>query len=258
MRDYAWIKEDVRKRFMERASLKGEMSDDEALEEIKQVAYDTPFIASLSIDDRTKLVREIFSSVRKLDVLQNLLDDPEITEVMINGTDPVFIEKKGRLIKTEECFDGEKLEDVIQQIVSGCNRTINEASPIVDARLSDGSRVNVVLSPIALNGPIVTIRRFPKNPIKMQELISFGSITNELVLFLEKLVKAKYNIFISGGTGSGKTTFLNALSEFIPKDERVITIEDSAELQIVGIDNLVRLETRNNNVEGCDPITIRD
>ena len=258
MRDYAWIKEDVRKRFMERASLKGEMSDDEALEEIKQVAYDTPFIASLSIDDRTKLVREIFSSVRKLDVLQNLLDDPEITEVMINGTDPVFIEKKGRLIKTEECLDGEKLEDVIQQIVSGCNRTINEASPIVDARLSDGSRVNVVLSPIALNGPIVTIRRFPKNPIKMQELISFGSITNELVLFLEKLVKAKYNIFISGGTGSGKTTFLNALSEFIPKDERVITIEDSAELQIVGIDNLVRLETRNNNVEGCDPITIRD
>lgn len=258
MHDYAWIKDKIRADFMEYISTEGEMTDDEALEGIRRIISETSLTASLSIDERIRLEREIFSSIRKLDILQSLLDDPDITEIMINGVDPVYVEKEGKLVKREERFEREKLEDVIQQIVAGCNRTVNEASPIVDARLADGSRVNVVLTPIALNGPILTIRRFPKSPMRMDDLIRFGSITGELVEFLNKLVKAKYNIFISGGTGSGKTTFLNVLSEFIPGEERVITIEDSAELQIEGIDNLVRLETRNSNVEGCNPISIRD
>lgn len=258
MHDYAWIKDKVKADFLERISIEGELTDEEALEEVREIISETNLTASLSIDDRIRLEREIFSSIRKLDILQGLLDDPDVTEIMINGVDPIYVEKEGKLIKREERFEREKLEDVIQQIVAGCNRTVNEASPIVDARLDDGSRVNVVLSPIALNGPILTIRRFPRSPMKMDDLIRFGSITPELVEFLRKLVKAKYNIFISGGTGSGKTTFLNVLSEFIPCEERVITIEDSAELQIAGIDNLVRLETRNSNVEGCSPISIRD
>lgn len=258
MHDYAWIKDKVKSDFLERISTEGELTDEEALEEVREIISETNLTASLSIDDRIRLEREIFSSIRKLDILQGLLDDPDVTEIMINGVDPIYVEKEGKLIKREERFEREKLEDVIQQIVAGCNRTVNEASPIVDARLDDGSRVNVVLSPIALNGPILTIRRFPRSPMKMDDLIRFGSITPELVEFLRKLVKAKYNIFISGGTGSGKTTFLNVLSEFIPCEERVITIEDSAELQIAGIDNLVRLETRNSNVEGCSPISIRD
>ena len=258
MHDYAWIKDKVKADFLERISTEGELTDEEALEEVREIISETNLTASLSIDDRIRLEREIFSSIRKLDILQGLLDDPDVTEIMINGVDPIYVEKEGKLIKREERFEREKLEDVIQQIVAGCNRTVNEASPIVDARLDDGSRVNVVLSPIALNGPILTIRRFPRSPMKMDDLIRFGSITPELVEFLRKLVKAKYNIFISGGTGSGKTTFLNVLSEFIPCEERVITIEDSAELQIAGIDNLVRLETRNSNVEGCSPISIRD
>ncbi|MBO4809896.1 MAG: CpaF family protein [Lachnospiraceae bacterium] len=243
---------------MEYISTEGELTDEEALEEIRRIASETTLTASLSIDERIRLEKEIFSSVRKLDILQSLLDDPNITEIMINGVDSVYVEKEGKLVRREERFEREKLENVIQQIVAGCNRTVNEASPIVDARLSDGSRVNVVLSPIALNGPILTIRRFPRSPMKMDDLIRYGSITSELVDFLKKLIKAKYNIFISGGTGSGKTTFLNVLSEFIPCDERVITIEDSAELQIAWIENLVRLETRNSNVEGCNPISIRD
>ena len=258
MHDYAWIKDKVKADFLERISTEGELTDEEALEEVREIISETNLTASLSIDDRIRLEREIFSSIRKLDILQGLLDDPDVTEIMINGVDPIYVEKEGKLIKREERFEREKLEDVIQQIVAGCNRTVNEASPIVDARLDDGSRVNVVLSPIALNGPILTIRRFPRSPMKMDDLIRFGSITPELVEFLRKLVKAKYNIFISGGTGSGKTTFLNVLSEFIPCEERVITIEDRAELQIAGIDNLVRLETRNSNVEGCSPISIRD
>ena len=258
MHDYVWIKDKVKADFLERISTEGELTDEEALEEVREIVSETNLTASLSIDDRIRLEREIFSSIRKLDILQGLLDDPDVTEIMINGVDPIYVEKEGKLIKREERFEREKLEDVIQQIVAGCNRTVNEASPIVDARLADGSRVNVVLPPIALNGPILTIRRFPRSPMKMDDLIRFGSITPELVEFLRKLVKAKYNIFISGGTGSGKTTFLNVLSEFIPCEERVITIEDSAELQIAGIDNLVRLETRNSNVEGCSPISIRD
>lgn len=197
--------------------------------------------------------------MRDLDALQPLIDDKSITEIMINGPDNIFVEQNGRLFKSKRAFSSkEALENVIQNIVSRVNRTVNESSPIVDARLKDGSRVNVVLPPIALNGPTVTIRKFPEKPMTVEQLIAYNSITPEVAELLERMVKAKYNIFISGGTGSGKTTFLNALSNFIPKDERVITIEDSAELQIIGVENLVRLETRNANTEGKGEITIRD
>ena len=205
------------------------------------------------------LIEGVFNSMRGLDVLQPLVDDPSITEIMINGPDHIFIEQNGRLFQKDISFGtNEKLENVILNIVSKVNRTVNEANPIVDARLLDGSRVNVVLPPIALDGPTVTIRKFPEDPMTVQKLIEYGSITPEVAELLERMVKAKYNIFISGGTGSGKTTFLNALSNFIPKDERVITIEDSAELQIKGVANLVRLETRNANMEGRGEVTIRD
>ena len=213
----------------------------------------------LSLPERGRLRRELFHAVRKLDVLQELVDDPQITEIMINGPDKIFIERSGRLTESGLHFESaEKLQNVIQQIVSDCNRVVNEASPIVDARLENGARVNVVLNPVALNGPIVTIRRFPDKPITMEDLVSFGSVTEEVCGWLSRLVRAKYNIFISGGTGSGKTTFLNALSNYIPAEERIITIEDSAELQIRNISNIVRMETRNANVEGCREITIRD
>lgn len=213
----------------------------------------------LTITERNKLRRELFYAVRKLDVLQELIDDTSITEIMINGPNSIFIEKDGRLCRSELRFESqEKLHNVIQQIVADCNRVVNEASPIVDARLQNGARVNVVLNPVALNGPIVTIRRFPDKPIMMEDLIAYGSVSAEICDWLRRLVQAKYNIFISGGTGSGKTTFLNALSYYIPKEERIITIEDSAELQILGIPNLVRMETRNANVEECREITIRD
>lgn len=201
----------------------------------------------------------VYNSLKRFDVIQEYLDDEQVTEIMINGKDSIFIEKAGSLIYTGKHFSSEsKLEDIIQQMVSSCNRVVNESSPIADARLLTGERVNIVLSPVALNGPIVTIRRFPKNPITMEKLISIGSITSEAANFLKQLVKAKYNIFISGGTGSGKTTFLNALSQYIPSEERIITIEDSAELQLLGANNIVRLETRNGNLEGCNEITIRD
>lgn len=203
--------------------------------------------------------RDLYNSFRKLDILQELLEDDGITEIMINGLDHIFVEKEGRIRKHEKRFASKKkLEDIAQQIASGCNRTVNEAEPIVDARLSDGSRVNLVLPPIALNGPIITIRKFPKEGITMQRLISWGSISREAAELLEKLVKAKYNMFISGGTGSGKTTFLNALSRFIPDDERIITIEDNAELQLQSISNLVSLEARNANMEGEGEVTIRE
>ncbi|MCR5404861.1 MAG: Flp pilus assembly complex ATPase component TadA [Butyrivibrio sp.] len=214
---------------------------------------------AVTIETRKSLRNQVFHSIRKLDVLQQLIDDPGITEIMINGTDNIFIERNGSLQKSEFSFENrQKLEDVVQQIVSSCNRVVNEASPIVDARLENGARVNVVLPPIALNGPIVTIRRFPDEPITMKRLIELGSISEYLKSYIEVLVKSGYNIFISGGTGSGKTTFLNALSDFIPKDQRLISIEDNAELQIRGVPNLVRMEARNANVEGCRPISIRD
>ena len=212
----------------------------------------------LSLQDKEELISRVFNSMRRLDILQPLLEDQSITEIMINGPKSLFIEREGRLEESDATFENsKKLEDVIQSIVSKINRIANEASPIVDARLPDGSRVNVVLPPIALNGPIVTIRKFPDNAITMEELISLGSITEEAAFFLKTLVKAKYNILICGGTGSGKTTFLNVLSNFIPEDERVVTIEDAAELQLSSIKNIVRLETRNANIEGKGEISIR-
>lgn len=213
----------------------------------------------IPIADRLLIGKQVFDAMRKLDILQEFLEDKSVTEIMINGPDSIFVEKRGHLHKVNQVFDSEEtLRKVIGQIVSKCNRVVNDSSPIVDARLSDGSRVNVVLKPIALNGPILTIRRFPEKPFMMDDLINIGSITKEAADFLRELVVAGYNIIVSGGTGSGKTTFLNALSAYIPSDERIITIEDSAELQIQGIDNLVRLETKNANVEGTVPITIRD
>ena len=249
----------LRKMILDRLDFSREIPDEEIKEIIDELIIKESKISGISLIDRKRLRQELFHSIRKLDILQELIDDNSITEIMINGTDEIFIEREGSIMGYGMGFESrEKLEDVIQQIVAGCNRTVNEASPIVDARLENGSRVNVVLYPVALNGPILTIRRFPDQPIDMDKLIEIGSITREAADVLSALVRAKYNIFISGGTGSGKTTFLNALSAYIPKEERIITIEDNAELQLKDIPNLVRLETRNANVEGCSPITIRD
>lgn len=255
--------DDIRKQLRETLAVSidysREISDEEMQELIDELLIREGKKQALNLTEKESLRKELFHAVRKLDVLQELIDDTDITEIMINGPENIFIEKKGRLIHSEMKFESkEKLSDVIQQIVAACNRVVNESSPIVDARLENGARVNVVLNPIALNGPIVTIRRFPDKPIAMEDLISFGSIPENVCLWLRDLVRARYNIFISGGTGSGKTTFLNALSNYIPKEERIITIEDSAELQILNIPNIVRLETRNANVEGCKEITIRD
>lgn len=236
-----------------------ESSDEEIQQLIDEMLTRESREAPMTLTERRRLSRELFCAVRKLDVLQELVDDAHITEIMINGPDCIFIERDGRLYRSDLRFESrEKLQNVIQQIVADCNRVVNEASPIVDARLRNGARVNVVLDPVALNGPIVTIRRFPDRPIMMEDLISYGSVSAEVCEWLRELVQAKYNIFISGGTGSGKTTFLNALSYYIPPQERIITIEDNAELQIKSIPNLVRMETRNANVEGCREITIRD
>lgn len=249
----------LREKLMESIDYSRENSDEEIRDLIDEMLVRENREHPLSLQERGRLRKELFHAVRKLDVLQELVDDPGVTEIMINGPDHIFIEQKGRLMESELHFESEeKLQDVIQQIVSDCNRTVNEASPIVDARLQNGARVNVVLNPVALNGPIVTIRRFPDKPITMEDLVSFGSVTEEVCAWLDRLVQAKYNIFISGGTGSGKTTFLNALSNYIPQEERIITIEDSAELQLLNIRNIVRMETRNANVEGCQEITIRD
>ncbi len=214
---------------------------------------------TLLLSEKLSMRKDIFNAMRRLDVLQELIEDPTITEIMVNGTHSIFIERDGSLIDTGRSFDSkDRLSDIIQQIVAGANRTVNAAQPIVDARLKDGSRVNVVLDPVALNGPILTIRRFPKVPIDGEKLIAMDSVSREVLGFLSRLVEAKYNILISGGTGAGKTTFLNVLSGYIPQTERIITIEDSAELIIQGIDNLVSLEARNANMEGCNAISIRD
>lgn len=218
-------------------------------------------IRSQPIDmlSRERLHRNIFHEIRQLGILQGLIENPEITEIMVNGTGGIFIETKGVLKQLDICFESkEKLTQVIWQITADCNRTVNTSSPIVDARLKDGARVNVVLDPVAINGPILTVRRFPKTPITMEELLKIQSITKECQEFLKQAVELGCNVLVCGGTGSGKTTFLNVLSQYIPSGERVITIEDSAELQLQELPNLVRLETRNANVEGCQEITIRD
>lgn len=249
----------LRKEITDRLEYCDEMSDEELEELIAVRISEYSKKEYLPISDRVALGRKILYSMRRLDVLQELIDDEDVTEIMVNGYDTIFVEKAGRLFKSDKSFESEqRFRDVIQQIVAGCNRAVNDASPIVDARLSDGSRINVVLNPVALNGPILTVRRFPKSPFSMKQLIDIGSLGEEHAVFLEKLVKAGYNILVSGGTGSGKTTFLNALSSYISHDERIITIEDSAELQIQGISNLVRLETKSGNTDGCTPITIRD
>lgn len=250
---------EIRERVLGRMDMTQEQTDEEVRELIERCILEVSGERFISLEEKRRLAREVFLSIRKLDFLQELIDDESVTEIMVNGPDAIFIEKNGRLYRAEERFEsGEKLENVIQQIVASCNRVVNEASPIVDARLENGARVHVVLAPVALNGPILTIRRFPERPMCMEDLMRRQSLHQEAAELLQKLVKAGYNIFISGGTGSGKTTFLNALSEFIPPAERVITIEDSAELQLISLPNLVRLETRNANVEGCREITIRD
>ncbi|MDR0919431.1 MAG: CpaF family protein, partial [Oscillospiraceae bacterium] len=237
----------------------GQLSDEELKDEIENIVSEKTKGKYIAIDTLNSIINQIYSSIRGLGLLDSIIENDDITEVMINGPDNIFIEKNGKLIKFEDSFESEeKLKDIIQKIVGRAGREVNTANPIVDTRLSDGSRVNVVLPPISMCGPILTIRKFSKTPMTIEKLIKYGSITKDIANKIEILVKAKYNIFICGGTGSGKTTFLNAVSNYIPKDERIITIEDSAELQIKGIDNLVSLETRNANATGVGEVTIRD
>lgn len=244
---------------LQRMDMTRETGDEELQELIRMTLEEASEKEYLPLNEKIELSRELFHAFRKLDILQELLEDPKITEIMVNGTDHIFYEKGGRLFRSERKFmSEERLVDVIQQIVGEANRYVSEASPIVDARLKDGSRVNVVMKPVAVNGPILTIRTFPEEPLTMKKLIDCGSMTEEAAQFIRKLVIAKYNIFVSGGTGAGKTTFLNAMSDFIPKDERIITIEDNAEMQIRGVENLVKLEARGANPEGEGAVTIRD
>ena len=244
---------------MKQLDVSRELSDEEILEVIDNLILNQVREECFSLKEKVDLRQELFCSVRKLDVLQELIEDESVTEIMVNGPDAIFVERAGKLTRWNKVFTSrEKLEDVIQQIVGRCNRVVNESSPIVDARLENGARVNAVVYPVALNGPILTIRRFPDDPITMEKLISLGSITEECADFLKKLVQARYSMVIGGGTGSGKTTFLGAVAEYIPKDERLITIEDNAELKIRGIENLVCLEAKMANMEGTASVTIRD
>ena len=251
--------EQIRKRVLGQLDMGREHEDEEILAVIDEEICKEARERTIPLNWRKELRMQVFHSLRKLDVLQELLNEDDITEIMVNGEEHIFYERAGEVVEWEKSFSSrEKLEDIIQQMVGNHNRMVNEAKPIADARLEDGSRVNVVLPPVALDGPVVSIRKFPKHPILMEQMVAQESISRECADFLDMLVKAGYNIFISGGTGSGKTTFLNALSEFIPKTERIITIEDSAELQLQGIANLVRLETRNEGAEGNLAISIRD
>lgn len=255
----SWLKEKLQQEVLDSIDLTSDITDDHLLAAIDEVLVVKSRENYISMNEKRRLRKDIFNSIRKLDILQDLIEDPTITEVMVNGAKDIFIEQNGDITRYNKCFESkEKLDDVVQQIVSQANRIVNTSSPIVDSSLPDGSRVNIVLPPVALDGPVITIRRFPENPITIDQLIDYESITIETARFMEKLVIAKYNIFISGGTGSGKTTFLNVLSNYIPSNERIITIEDSAELQIRNIPNLVRMEVRNSNTEGSNQITIRD
>jgi len=255
---YKDLLDDIKKYVTQNLPL-SELDDNELQVEIERIVQEKTSEQYLTIETKIKIAQEIFSSIRGFGPLDAILADDSITEIMINGPDKIFIEKSGKLSRLDMKFESQrKLEDIIQRIVGLAGREVNQANPIVDTRLPDGSRVNVVLPPIALCGPTMTIRKFSKSPMTIEKLIEYGSITEEIAEKLELLVRAKYNIFICGGTGSGKTTFLNALSNFIPKDERIITIEDAAELQIVGVDNLVSLETRKANSTGSGEITMRD
>ncbi|HJA06939.1 MAG TPA: CpaF family protein [Candidatus Mediterraneibacter pullicola] len=244
---------------MLRMDMTKETGEEDLQEIIRRVLEEEEKKEYLPLSEKIRLSRELFNAFRRLDILQDLIEDDEITEIMVNGTEKIFYEKGGQIFQSNRhFFSEERLCDVIQQIVGEANRYVNETSPIVDARLQDGSRVNVVLKPVAVNGPIMTIRKFPAEAVTMKQLIRMGSLTQEAARLITRLVSAKYNIFVSGGTGAGKTTFLNAMSDYIPKEERIITIEDNAELQIQGVKNLVRLEARGENLEGEGAVTIRD
>lgn len=250
---------EIKRFLLEDALALSRSSDEQLMVRIKEIIDHKLIHYTITPQEREKIAKRVFSSLRGLGILDEILEDDSITEIMINGPKNIFVEKGGQLYQYRRQFESEQyLLDIIQRIVGKAGKEVNQANPIVDTRLPDGSRVNVVLPPISLDGPIVTIRKFSKTPMTIEKLLEYGSITPEAAEFLQKLVRAKYNIFISGGTGSGKTTFLNALSNFIPGDERIITIEDSAELQICNISNLVSLETRNANTSGKGEITIRD
>lgn len=251
--------EELKKQILERVDLSREVSDEEIQELIDEVVLFCGKERHLSLNERCRIKRELFYALRKMDVLQELLEEKSVTEIMVNGTDGIFLEKNGKLSRWEKSFSSkERILDIIQQITGACNRVVNEASPIVDARLENGDRVHVVLPPVAVNGPIITIRRFPEEPVTMQKLLELESLSEEEAEFLKKAVQAGYSILVAGGTGSGKTTFLNVLAGHIPQDERVIVIEDTAELQIRNVPNLVRLETRDDGAEDCREISMRD
>lgn len=253
------ISEKIRKQVLSDIDVSRDIDDEEIWDIISRTTSEEVKKKNINLKDRIELEKRVFDSLKRLDVLQDLIDDTEVTEIMVNGPDTIFYEKNGSIHQYAGRFSSEeKIQDIIQQIVGKHNRVVNQSSPIVDTRLVDGSRVNIVLFPISLGGSAISIRKFPKEPFDMKKLIELGSVTEEVSNVLKLLVKARYSIFISGGTGSGKTTFLNALSQYIPEDERIITIEDSAELQLLGAKNIVRMETRNANVEGVVPITIRD
>lgn len=253
------MKEKIRHQVMRQMDLTESLSDDAIGQIIDRCILEETKRNYIPLKEKIQLKRELFNSFRRLDVITEFLEQDDISEIMVNGQQKIFIERNGYVVRTDKCFESaDKLTAVTQQIVAECDRRINESNPIVDARLKDGSRVNIVMNPVSLSGPVITIRKFPHKIMDMNKLCELGALTEEVAALLKLLVKAKYNIFISGGTGSGKTTFLNALAEYIPKDERIITIEDSAELRLSGVDNLVRLEARNANVSGEGEITIRD
>lgn len=259
MTGYEVCKARIKEKVMDFLQTQENLEDSIVFSYIEEAAQEYAGYRLLRPGDKTRLLREVFNSIRKLDLLEELLEQQDITEIMLNSYDHIFVERNGKIERYDGKFESEaRYMDIIQQIVSRCNRVVNGANPIVDARLEDGSRVNVVLSPIALQGTCMTIRHFQEKPLQMEDLIGKGSITRECAEFLKKLVIAKYNIFISGGTGAGKTSFLNILSSYIPEEERIITVEDSAELKLQNTPNLVQLETRNGNDQSCKAITIRD
>lgn len=257
--DLEQLQEEIYEEILDMIDLTESPTDEELKERIYRSIKDRSRRSYISLQERMLLGRSLFAAFRKLDLLQDLIEDRSISEIMVNGTEQIFIERSGHLLAVEKKFHSkQKLEDVVQQIAATSNRIVNEYTPITDARLEDGSRVNIVLPPVAIDGPVITIRKFPEHPMTMEDLVGMGALPQEAADFLKDLVQARYNLFISGGTGAGKTTFLNALSGYIPKEERIITIEDNAELQLLDQPNLVRLEARNRNTEGLGEITIRD